>query len=71
MNRYLLPVIVIATGLILAIVLRLVMPSHTGLTFTSLRATYFVSLNVISFWCAIACAMMISLYLYMRPTITR
>jgi hypothetical protein len=71
MNRYLLSAIVVAAGLVLSIVLRLVMPSHTGLTFTSVKATHFISLSVICFWCAMICAVMIGLYLYMGPSITR
>jgi hypothetical protein len=71
MNRYLLSTIVVIAGLILSIVLRLVLPSHTGLTFTTVKATHFVSLNVICSSCAIICAAIIGLYLYMRQGIAR
>ena len=71
MNRYMLPAIVVLAGLVLSIVLRLVLPSHTGLTFTTVKATHFVNLNVISSLCAMICAAIIGLYLYMRQSIAR
>ena len=71
MNRYLLSAIAVIAGLVLSIVLRLVLPSHTGLTFTTVKATHFVSLNVICSSCAIICAAIIGLYLYMQQSIAR
>jgi hypothetical protein len=71
MNRYLLSAIVVIAGLIVSIVLRLVLPSHTGLTFTTVKATHFVSLNVVCSSCAMICAAMIGLYLCMRRGIAR
>jgi hypothetical protein len=71
MNRYLLSAIVVIAGLVLSIVLRLVLPSHIGLTFTTVKATHFVSLNVICSSAAMICALLIGLYLYMRQSIAR
>lgn len=66
-GRYSLPDLVVVTGLLLSTLLRHFMPSHIGLTFTGAKATHYIGLNIVCFWCTITCALFVSLYLYTRP----
>jgi hypothetical protein len=71
MNRYLSPAAAVGVGLVSSSIVRLVVPSRIGLTVTSSGATHYVGLNVVSFWCVIACAVAVGFYLYLRPGMTR